>query len=406
MTDILSPATPEQVRDAVAWAVDSRTPLRIQGHGSRDGLGRPVTAPATLDLSRLSGILDYQPAELMLTAHAGTPLAEITAALAERGQHLAFEPPDLAPLYGGAAGAGTVGGLVACNAAGPRRIAAGAVRDHFLGCQAVGGRAELFKAGGKVVKNVTGFDLCKLLAGSFGTLAVLTEVTLKVLPAPEQAATVAVRGLDDAAADRCLAAALQSSHEVVGAAHVPAALSAAVVAGAGEAVTLVRVEGPGPSVEWRAAALCRELGTFGPAATLAPEVAAAAWAAVRDGAAFREEAAEALLWRISVAPLAGPQVVAAVQAHGAVRAVYDWGGGLVWLTLSGPAPAEQAQVLRAAVAAGGGGHATLLRAPAEVRATVPVFEPQPAPLAALTRRMKETFDPAGVLNPGRMAEGA
>lgn len=404
MTDIISPETPDQVRDAVAWALESATPLNVQGHGSKRSLGRPTNIATTLDLSRLTGIVEYLPAELIVTARAGTPLAEIRAALAEQNQHLAFEPPDLPPLLGGEAGRGTVGGLVACNIAGPRRIAIGAVRDHFLGCQAVGGRAESFKAGGKVVKNVTGFDLCKLLAGSWGTLAVLTEVTLKVLPAPEDTRTVVVRGLSDREAARCMSAALQSSHEVVGAAHAPADLAADLLPGAGEAVTLVRVEGPGPSVDWRAQALRGELSGFGPTHEVQREESLALWAAVRDARPLVEPD-DRPLWRLSVSPMQGAAVVESLRAHGRPSALYDWGGGLVWLTLDGPVPAEAAEVIRGAVAHHGGGHAMLLRAAEDVRAAVPVFQPQAAPLAALSRRMKENFDPARILNPGRMAEG-
>lgn len=404
MTQTLAPTTTDQVRDAVAWAVESATPLTVQGHGSKRALGRPTNTTATLDLSGLSGIVEYLPAELILTARAGTPLAEIQAALAAQNQQMAFEPPDLTALLGEPAGRGTVGGLVASNLAGPRRIAVGAVRDHFLGCHAVGGRAEVFKAGGKVVKNVTGFDLCKLLAGSWGTLSVLTEVTLKVLPAPEDTRTVVVRGLSDRDAVKCLSAALQSSHEVVGAAHLPAALAGHAVAGAGEAVTLVRVEGPGPSVDWRAKALCSELAGFGPTAELGRDDSLAAWAAVRDVRPLVEPA-DRPVWRLSVPPMSGPAVVEALRPHGTPTAFYDWGGGQVWLTLDGPAPAEAATLIRAAIAHCGGGHATLVRAPEDVRAAVPVFQPQDGALAALSRRLKETYDPARVLNPGRMAEG-
>lgn len=408
MTDFVSPETPEQVRDAVAWAVESATPLNVVGHGSKAGLGRAVNIGTTLDLARLSGIIDYTAPELVLTARAATPMTEVTAALEAEGQHLAFEPPDLTALLGEEAGRGTLGGLVATNLAGPRRIAAGAARDHFLGCQAVGARAEIFKAGGKVVKNVTGFDLCKLLAGSYGTLAVLTDLSMKVLPAPEDTRTVLVLSCTDADGARAMSAALTSRHEVTGAAHLPAAAAGAVdvpgVSDRGAAVTCLRVEGPGPSVDWRAKALCAELAGFGETVALGRDESRALWAAIRDVKPLVEPT-DRPVWRISVAPTQGPAVVEALSAHGTVDAFYDWGGGLVWLAMDGQAPARQAELIRGCVGHKGGGHATLMRAPAEVRAAVPVFQPQPDALAALSRRLKDNFDPARVLNPGRMAEG-
>ena len=171
---------------------------RSWGHGSKRAIGRPAQTDLTLDLSALSGITLYEPEELVLSAKAATPLAEIEALVAAKGQQLAFEPMDYATLLGGVAGRGTIGGALAANLSGPRRIKAGAARDHFLGFSAVSGRGETFKSGGRVVKNVTGYDLCKLIAGSWGTLAAMTEVTIKVLPAAETEETLLIRGLEPA----------------------------------------------------------------------------------------------------------------------------------------------------------------------------------------------------------------
>src|SRR5882672_431555 len=226
MSAALKPTTPAEVVDAVAQAVADEAPLEIVGQGSKRGLGRPVQAARQLDLSGLSGITLYEPNELVLTCGAGTPLMEIEAALKQSNQQLAFEPADLAPLYGGAPGGGTIGGALSCNLSGPRRLKAGAARDHFLGFKAVSGRGEAFQAGGRVVKNVTGYDLCKLLAGAHGTLAALTEVTIKVLPASEKSRTVLIYGLDDGSAILALGRAVNSPHEVSGAAHLPAAIAA------------------------------------------------------------------------------------------------------------------------------------------------------------------------------------
>src|SRR5438270_1350667 len=218
----LSPANLDELRDAIGDALAVEEPLEVVGGGSKRGLGRPLQLPRMLDLSRLAGIRDYQASELVLSAGAATPIEEIDAALAEAGQMLAFEPPDLGALFGlpaAVAGRRTLGGALACNLSGPRRIKAGAARDHFLGFRGVSGRGEIFKAGGKVVKNVTGYDLCKLMTGSWGTLAALEEVTVKVLPRPETVATVLVADLAPAAAVRLMAAALGAPHEVSGAAY-------------------------------------------------------------------------------------------------------------------------------------------------------------------------------------------
>lgn len=408
MSSVVKPRNDTQVRDAVAWALTEREPLELIGAGTKRGFGRPVQAGHVLDLSGLRGITLYEPEELVLGAHAGTPMAEIEQALAENRQQLAFEPPDFGPLYGGEAGRATLGGVLACNLSGPRRIKAGAARDHFLGFSAVSGRAEAFKAGGRVVKNVTGYDLAKLMAGSFGTLSVLTEVTVKVLPAPEKTRTVLLFGLEDAAAVAALTLALQSAHEVSGAAHLPEPIAARSsvdrVAEAGGAVTAIRIEGTPESVAYRCAALREELSG---AAAAQDELRSADsitfWRELRDAACFVSDR-EAALWRISVPPAAGATVAAAIAGQGLpFLHFYDWGGGLIWLATP-PSGDAGAQIIRGAIAEIGG-HATLLRAPDPVRVAVPPFQPQPPELAALSRRVKAAFDPEGILNPGRMDPG-
>ncbi len=404
---VFAPQTRDQVVEAVTWAVAEGAPLEVVGRGSKRELGRPVQAAHSLDLSQLGGITLYEPEELVLSARAGTALADIEAAIGEKQQMLAFEPTDLGPLLGRAPGGASIGGVLACNLSGPRRIKAGAARDHFLGVEAASGRGELFKSGGRVVKNVTGYDLCKLLCGSYGTLAVLTDVTLKVLPRPEKTYTVLLLGLDDRQALAAMTRALGSPHEVSGAAHLPASQAAgsgvSYVSGAGAAVTVLRLEGPGPSVEYRCAALRRELADLGATEELHSQNSIALWRELRDVRPF-VGLADRVVWRISVAPSDGPGVVAAITAGGGIgEAIYDWGGGLVWLALPATGDGGAAQV-RAAVAAAGG-HATLIRAPLELRAAEAVFQPQDAAGAALTARVKESFDPQRVLNPGRMYAG-
>jgi glycolate oxidase FAD binding subunit len=401
MTGTLSPATPDAVLDAVRAALADGHKLAIAGQGTKRGLGRPTATNRILDLSGLAGILLYEPDELVLSARAGTPMAAIEAALAEQRQMLAFEPMDMSGIYGHGRGAGTIGGALACNLAGPRRIKAGAARDHLLGFHAVSGRGEAFKSGGRVVKNVTGYDLSKLICGSHGTLAVLTEVTVKVLPAPEKSRTVVIYGLDETAATEAMAAALNSPHEVSGAAHLPqpAAQHSRVgyVRAAARSVTALRVEGPGPSVEHRCAALRAELARFGPVEELHSMNTRTLWREIRDVAPLLPDAARDL-WRLSVPPASAPAVLADLFfGAGLDRGAYlmDWGGGLIWLTL--PPRLGDHVAIRAAVAASGG-HATLIRASVETRAAVPVFHPEPPALAALSQRVRAAFDPHGILS--------
>ena len=405
MNTPITPQSGEEVAAAVAEAITEERPLEVIGRGSKRGLGRPGNASFALDLSALSGITLYEPEELVLSADAGTPLAEIEAAVAANGQMLAFEPPDLGRLLGGPPDSGSIGGVIACNLAGPRRIKAGGARDHFLGVTAVSGRGETFKSGGRVVKNVTGYDLMKLLAGSYGTLAVMTSVTLKVLPKPEKTYSVLLHGLDVDQASQALTRALASPHEVSGAVYLPAPLAkgSAVpyVADSGDSVTAIRVEGPGPSVQHRTAALRGEFANLGRTEELHSQNSADFWREVRDLAWFCE-GLDRLIWRLSVPPSQGPSVISTLmRERPELLYAMDWGGGLIWLSLPPTADDGHAGVVRKALPAGNG-HATLIRAPNALRAAAQVFQPQPAPLAALTRRLKDSFDPMKILNPGRM----
>ena len=406
----LAPADLGELRDQIAWALAAQEPVELVAGASKCGLGRPVQAAHQLDLTRLSGIRDYAPSELVLTAAAGTPLGEIDRALEEAGQMLAFEPPDWRGLLGVDAedSAGpTLGGVLACNLSGPRRIKAGAARDHFLGFRAVSGRGEIFKAGGKVIKNVTGFDLPKLMAGSYGTLAALEEVTIKVLPRPETVATLLLTNLDPAAAGRLMAAALGSPHDVSGAAYLPAGVATPVALTGGAGTVVLRLEGPAPSVEFRRDSLIREHVTDGVCEILAGSEAIALWRAIGEAAPFAGLDGRAV-WRISVAPARGSELGAAIAR--ALDAVWflDWGGGLLWAAVA-EAGDVGADAIRAALRGPDGrgtGHATLIRGSPTLRESVAVFEPQPAPLAALSRRVKDAFDPTHILNPGRMVEGS
>jgi glycolate oxidase FAD binding subunit len=356
--------------DVIAQGAGRGHALRLRGGGSHDAVGAP-TAAAVVDMRGFSGVVDYDPPELVLTVRAGTPLAEVAALVAGEGQMLAFDPVD--------AGAATIGGVVASGNAGPARLTRGGVRDHLLGFEAVSGRGERFVAGGKVVKNVTGFDLPKVMAGSWGRLAALTEVTLKVMPRPRSRRTLVLRGLDPVAAVQAMARALGTAAEVSAAAHLPA--------WRGERVTALRLDGFPPSVAARCTML--QAGDLAALAPIAEDEADALWDAVRhvrllDGALP--------LWRAILSASRAPEVIAALPE---AAWMLDWAGGLIWL-----ASDADATRVRAVIAAAGG-HAQLRRGDAAMRAVVPMFHPQPAALAALETRVRRAFDPAGVFKTGR-----
>jgi glycolate oxidase FAD binding subunit len=404
MTADFRPLNEEHLRECVAHALANGEPLEIAGLGTKRGLGRPAQAAKRLDMSEFAGIRFYEPEELVMSAGAATPLAEIEAALAAKDQCLMFEPPHLGHLYGTEPVPGSIGAAFVCNLGGPRRFRAGAARDHLLGFRGVSGRAEIFKSGGRVVKNVTGYDLSKLVCGSHGTLAALSEVTFKVLPAPEKVWTVLAFGLDARAATRAMADMAGSPHELSGIAHLPEDIASEsdvdFVSGAGATVTAFRVEGPGPSVEHRAGALKHALGALAEVEELHSRRSAAFWREVRDVQPLVGR--DRTVWRVSTTPTEGAGLLQAVLGQASGCGYLDWAGGLVWLALDRLEDGGE-NLVRGALKEG---HATLMRAPDAVRSAVPVFQPQPPPVAAISRRIREGFDPKAILNPGRMAEGA
>lgn len=397
----LEPKSADEVLDVVRAAVEQETPLHIVGSFSRD-VGNPVSAHHLLDLSGFQGVTLYEPEELVLSAHAGTRLAEIKTLLAASGQELAFEPMDFAPLLGGEEGRSTIGGVLATNASGPRRLKAGAARDHVLGIHAVSGFGEAFKSGGRVVKNVTGYDLSKVMAGSWGTLAAVTDVTFKVLPKAETEATLVLRGLTEGEAAHAMAVAMTSSGEVASAAHLPETVVGKVLSGGFKGwrgATLLRLEGFAPSVAYRFDRLAALLAPMAAPERLEADESRCLWREIRDCIPFAD-GTQKPVWRVSMAPMQGHEMVMALRMEAAVDAFYDWQGGLIWLRMEGDAEEE---ALRRQIAAHGGGHATLIRASQAIRASVPVFQPQPDALAALSHRLKQQFDPNNIFNPGRMA---
>ena len=388
----LTPTDEAELAEAVAGAAEVGTRLEIAGGGTRLSLGRPVQAEQTLSLARLSGITLYEPGALTLVARAGTPIAEIEAALAAEGQMLPFEPIDHRALLG-SDGTPTIGGAVAVAASGPRRIQKGAIRDAMIGVRFIDGQGAVIANGGRVMKNVTGLDLVKMMAGSWGTLGVLSEISFKLLPASRATAVLLMDGLDDRTAVAAMSQALGSPFDVAGAAHLPVGLD-------GDPVTMIRLEGLEGSVAHRTAELKAVLERHGPIRVETdPERTRAGWRWIRDAETFAGR--DGAVWRISVKPTDGPVLREALTSAGLVRAVfYDWGGGLVWLLTDAAGDAGEAAIRAQTVALGG--HATLVRAPAAVRAAVEVFEPEAAPLARISAGLRAKFDPKSILNPGRM----
>jgi glycolate oxidase FAD binding subunit len=408
--DTLRVRDAKDVEQAVRAALASEQPLEIIGHGGKRLIGQPMATNALLDLSSLNAVTSYEPNELIISVQAGAPLADVQSLIDSKNQQFAFEPVNTSQLLG-TPDIGTIGGMIGAGLAGPRRIKAGGARDHLLGAHAVSGFGDSFKAGGRVVKNVTGYDLCKLLAGSWGTLAVMTEVTLKVMPRPESQRTLLLQGLDDLTANRAMTAALGSPFDVSAAAHVPGPVFRAEMHGLADvgsprqAVTLLRLEGIAASAIHRAAALAAILAPFGAAEIVEDAASAALWSSVRDVQPFAANGSLGAwpVWRIVCPPASGGALGQALVRDTGGDVIYDWGGGLIWAALP-PRSDAQAALVRQRVDAVGG-HATLIRASEQVRHTVDVFHPQPSGLAALGERVRHSFDPKNILNRGRLRRG-
>ncbi len=394
MNEVLRPRTDTEVAEAIQWAVASETVLDVIGGGTKRALGHPLIEATVLDLRDCRGIVSYEPAELVMTVRAGTPRQEVEAALAEKNQMLAFEPMDTGFLLEEDGTRQSIGAVFACNLAGPRRPRSGAARDHLLGARGVTGRGDVFKTGGRVVKNVTGYDLSKLLCGSYGTLAVMTEISFKVLPAPIDLRTLVFPCSDHGQAARLMRDAANTPYSPEGLAWLAYGID-----GAGR--VLMRLEGNTPALAERAAALaalasgqCRELGR---------DESLTLWRDIRDLRFFNDPAQ--WVWRITVPPFSGPALAADLSALvSGGRCLADWAGGLVWLAHD-PVGEEQAEDLAVrlrqhAEAAQGG--AMLFRAPAAIRKRVAVFHPRPAALSALEKRVREAFDPKRILCGERM----
>lgn len=389
VAEALLPKNLEAVQSCIQAALAAGEPLEIIGGGTKRSYGRAVEAPRVLSTRALKGVVDYLPHELILVARPGTLLSEVDALLKASHQQLAFEPPHFDEKA-------TLGGALACNLAGPRRFKAGAARDHLLGFQAVTGRGEVINGGGRVVKNVTGYDMPKLMCGSFGTLAVMTEVVVKVLPRAETERTLVVAGLSDSEALSALRELVLSPHEPSGLAHWPAGASWNGIAGipvSGSSVTLIRLEGPAPSLAKRSNAL---RGLLADATLLEESESRACWTHLREVATLNLQDGERL-WRLSLPPASGAVLGEALRELGVERYGYDWGGGLVWaVTGSNPTPGSLHDLLRRH-----GGHAQVVR-DIPAAPTGEPFSPLSSGQHRLNLNLKTAFDPQRILNPGRM----
>ena len=394
----LSPRDEQDVVDLVASFVSAGEPVEVSGFNTKRKLGRPVVAEKILRTGQLSGIRLYEPDEMVITAGAGTPLRDIEDLIGKWGQRLAFEPFDFPGLYG-ETGSGSIGGVIAVNASGPRRIAAGAARDHLLGFRAVNGHAKVFKSGGRVMKNVTGYDLSKLVSGSYGTLAVLTEVTLKVVPRPENEETVVFLGLDEPSGLRVLRQASGLHHEVSCLAYFPAG----AMPNLGDlSLTSLRLEGSSISVRSRREGLLSQLSDRTTEVVLLEETKSSDfWREAARGAALKDM--NGPLWKISAAPAKAWTLMMGLTEKRIPFAghYFDWAGGLIWIALEGGA-GPHADAVRDVVD-GVKGHATLVRASDDERLSVPVFHPRPQALSMIYREIKNAFDPSHVLNRGRLS---
>lgn len=389
------PSSEKEAAEMVADAASRGISMTIEGGGSKSAIGTPAMSGVKLATSGLAGITAYHPQEMTISCWAGTPLREITQALSEKGQRLAFEPVDYGSILQ-AKGDPTIGAVAAINNSGPRRIVAGAARDSLLGIRFVNGKGEVIRSGGRVMKNVTGLDLTKLLAGSWGTLGLLTEVTFRVVPEPETQSSLLLLGLDDEEATRAMAHAMASSAEVSGAAHLPEMVARQCLGQ--EAATVFRVEGFTGSVADRIARLEDRFAGVAPMMSLPAEASLELWRDIANAAPYNADLRKPL-WRISLTPSAAPDFVLALRMQIAADVYYDWQGGLVWLRLEDDIHERE---VRAQLAGHGGGNALLVRAEESRRAGAQAFQPVHPGISRLSARIKTALDPHGVFDTGRM----
>lgn len=405
------PADEEELSGLIIQSGEQNFPLEICGARTKKAIGRPMQTAARISMGNINGITLYEPSELVLSAKTGTPLAQIEALLDQNGQELAFEPNRWDSVIMPAPGAAqtdrpvTIGGIFATNSSGPRRALRGSARDHLIGIRAVNGLGEIIKSGGRVMKNVTGYDLARGLAGSWGTLAVLSEVTMKVMPKAPDTGSLVILNLPDEAAVNAMCEAMGLPYEVSATVHLPAdlipRLSNPDIAQLGVPVTVLRLENFSEALPRRIAALREKLKPCGEIYQLDDARSRSFWSDIRNLKFLTET--DAPLWRISTAPHSAPALISALRNHLDCSAAYEWSGGLIWLETS-PSTDAGATVIRRVIA-DFHADAMLVRANQSARAAVDVFQPLREANMALIRRMKDAFDPRRILNPGRIYAG-
>jgi glycolate oxidase FAD binding subunit len=402
----ISVSSEAELVDVVRAERESRRTMEIVGLGTKRGLGRPIECDDVLDLSGLSGIVKYEPDEMVITALAGTPVAEIEAALAEKNQRLAFEPADWGPLYGAPSNSATIGGVLAADASGSAAIRYGRCRDHLLGYRAVNGFGEAYKAGGKVVKNVTGFDLPKLMCGAMGTLGPMTEVTLRAFPKPDSTSVVAIVDVSPENGFSILRRVWQSPVEATvlalfsneAASHLSEFGVTAIPFDPTDdrfenvCAVIIRLEGTTAALNQKRDLLAAILSGF-----RAHEISSSGeiLVAMSSATSFVDTAED--VWLLQVPPVAALQVV----RRAAGTWIADWAGARLWIR--GPSGGDGVALRKQADTAGG--FATLVRASTETRKRVASFTPELRAPAELTKRVKAAFDPLRLFNPGRMWDG-
>ncbi len=396
MSTILTPDSEKEYADVVRQAAADNTGIRILGGGSKEKLGQKVQSMITASTEKLDGVTHYDPGALSLVVKAGTTMNDIEEVLDKEGQRLAFEPTDYRGLFRTHDKNPTIGGIVACGISGPRRIRVGACRDSLLGVRFVNGRGEIIKNGGRVMKNVTGYDLVKFLCGSYGTLGVMTELSFKTAPKPETEATFIVSGFDDRQAIRFMSLALGQPLDISGAVHAP-----------GETPeTYLRIEGLRSSVKHKLQRLEKLLVDFSGMPNFGSNVIRSTesenlWQKIRDIDCYTETSGA--VWKISLRPIDTPPFMELLKENMDVEAFYDWGGGLIWLHT--PTINSETAGLVRMILDRFGGHATLVKANDALKEYTGVFHPEPKPLALLAKKIRAEFDPCHILNPGLMTVG-
>ena len=401
--DTFKPSSREEIAEIIKNCYKKSIPLEINGTKSKNKIGRNFQSEKTLDLSGYSGIIEYKPEELYIKVKAGTPLKEILEAIDKNNQQLAFEPIDFGFLFEGKSNGGTIGGVVACNFAGPRRFKVGSARDHVLGFQGINGKGEIIKSGGTVVKNVTGYDLCKLVSGSYGTLTVLTELSIKVLPKSDSSKTLIINNPHIKKAMEYLGAALSSSTDPSGGVFYPERFENNFVFNDlthKGALTAIRIEGPTNSVDQRISRLVKELSLLENEYSVLDNFQTDLfWSKTRNLEVFSN--LKNNLLRVIVPVSETLNVIQKLKKY-EINYFLDWGGNLIWLELE----TISLKILREIkeITQEHSGYFTIIKLEDDLKASADIFTIDPIKYK-ISEKIKKSFDPKRIFNPGKMYSG-